>query len=405
MSNPFSNQGLLNQPLDHEHCQRILFTALRSARRNGLTPPGTLSYILNELHVLEHYAGQSIYVLHPMEVDQLFSGVTLAIYQAVQKLYVDRLGRSLRMITQVLNRMAAHAGVSLLAPEAIWAIGVFLDERRAEQITINLTRTTNLWVLTSLHLNHCIIRSDGGDHHPTIAVVIDSAQNHVQAYRVTSPGRANTARALVIYDAFTLQRTPAQLVPAGLSWTVPERMCVIGDVPLGLDILCRTLNITLEIADAELPLVRTIESAWDDQHVSLFTEQQFRLTFDTYLYRLHGFGPLRTKRQRDREFAGLLGYNRDPAWQLPALRSLLPIHRMTINNQGEIEFDGLHFQDDLLMLFPNTSVILRQSEQSEATAWIYVDDEILCEAKARELRRADGTYRTYRPVGASRLKG
>jgi hypothetical protein len=72
-----------------------------------------------------------------------------------------------------------------------------------------------------------------------------------------------------------------------------------------------------------------------------FTEQRFRLTLDTYLSRLHGFGPLRTKRQRDREFAGLLGYNRDPAWQLPALRALLPVHQSIINNQGEVEFDGI----------------------------------------------------------------
>jgi hypothetical protein len=113
--------------------------------------------------------------------------------------------------------------------------------------------------------------------------------------------------------------------------------------------------------------------------------------------------PLRAKRQSDREFAGLLGYNRDPAWQLPALRLLLPAHQSIINNQGEVEFDGLHFQDDLLTLFPNTPVTLRQSEYSEATAWIYLDDEILSEARARELRRPDGTYRTRLPSGRSRL--
>src|SRR5690242_10005463 len=124
MRNPFSNRGLLNQPLDHEHCQQILFTALRIANRNGLTPPGSLGYILDELRALEHYAGPSIYLLHPMEVDELFHDVTLATYQMVQKLYVDRLGRGLKMVTRVIDAMAEQAGVSLLAPEAIWAIGV-----------------------------------------------------------------------------------------------------------------------------------------------------------------------------------------------------------------------------------------------------------------------------------------
>ena len=160
---------------------------------------------------------------------------------------------------------------------------------------------------------------------------------------------------------------------------------------------------------------------------AIFTKQQFRLTFDTYLCRLHDFGPLRTKRQHDRAVAGLLGYNRDSTWQLPALCSLLPAHPTIINHQGEGEFNGLHFQDDLLTLFPTIAVTLRSSEHSAATvwidldgeiarqlfvrdasiqaatAWIDLDGEILCEVKARELRRPDGTYRSRRPSGRSRL--
>jgi hypothetical protein len=163
------------------------------------------------------------------------------------------------------------------------------------------------------------------------------------------------------------------------------------------------VNVTAPESQPLHPLASTIQAAWSDHATAMFTEQQFRLTFDTYLYRLHGFGPLRTKRQYDRDFAGLLGYNRDLAWQLPALRSILPVRQSTTNNQGEVEFDGLHFHDELLTLFPNTPVTLRQSEHSEATAWIYLDGEILCEAKAHELRRPDGTYRTRLPRGRSRL--
>jgi len=56
-----------------------------------------------------------------------------------------------------------------------------------------------------------------------------------------------------------------------------------------------------------------------------------------------------------------------------------------------------------MMLFPGTPVTLRCSEQSEAIAWIYLNGEILCEAKARELRRPDGTYRARLPRGRSRF--
>jgi hypothetical protein len=166
---------------------------------------------------------------------------------------------------------------------------------------------------------------------------------------------------------------------------------------------CRDLDILLERADSQPLLATTIASDWDAQTRATFTEQQFRLTFDTYLHRMHGFGPLRVMRQRNHEFAGLLGYNRDPAWQLPALRSLLPVHQATISAAGDVAFDGLHFCDDVLTLFPDMPITLRLSQQSAAAAWIYLDDEILCEAKARELRRTDGTYRSARPLGSSRL--
>jgi hypothetical protein len=280
---------------------------------------------------------------------------------------------------------------------------VYLDERRAEQVAVDFTHTSNIWVLTSLHLNHIIVRSNKSDAHPTIAIIIDRLQNQVIAWRSISPDRTDTTRALAFYDALSLQREPAQRAPVGLRWTVPERLYVMGDMPPGLDLICDELGIELEVMDMQLPLISAIESSWAGQAMTTFTEQQFQLTFDTYLHRLHGFGPLRMRRQKNHEFTHLLGYNRDPAWQFPALRSILPAHQATINHQGEVEFDGLHFQDELLRLFPNTSIMLRQSEHSEATAWIDLDGEILCEAKAHELRRADGTYRAYRPVGASRL--
>ena len=184
---------------------------------------------------------------------------------------------------------------------------------------------------------------------------------------------------------------------------IPARIRISGKLPLGLDIVCRDLGITLEMTETPLPLVQTIEATWNQYPTAVNTVQQFRQIFDTYLLQQHGFSPLRTKRQQDHTFGHLLGYNRDPAWQLPALRSLLPAHPATINQQGEVEFDGLHFQDDILTFFPTTAVTLRPSEHSEATAWIYLDGEILCEAKAHELRRADGTYRPRRPRGRSRF--
>jgi hypothetical protein len=84
------------------------------------------------------------------------------------------------------------------------------------------------------------------------------------------------ARALAVYDALVFQRKPARLAPAGLSWTVPERLCVVGDMPLGLDVVCRDLGIVLEVTEVQLPLAWTIEATWRDGTASIFTEQEFR---------------------------------------------------------------------------------------------------------------------------------
>ena len=82
---------------------------------------------------------------------------------------------------------------------------------------------------------------------------------------------------------------------------------------------------------------------------------------------------------------------------IPALRQLLPVHPGTIDADGAVEFDGLHYEDDLLKYWPGHRVQLRRSEQAEATAWVYLDGEVLCQAMARELRRKDGTHRPNRP--------
>jgi hypothetical protein len=402
MRNPFLYGGLLNQSLAHEHCQRILFTALRRARRHSLMAPGRLGSVLDELRVLEHYAGPSVYLLHPGEVATLFHGLTLSAYQSIQNLYVDRLGRSLVVITRILAVMAAQAGAAPLADEAIWAVGIYLNERRSEEIAVDLAPAPNLWVLTSIRFKMRIVQGDGRDEPSIIVVVVDNTHGHVLAWRLANPESEQIARALAIYDALVLQRAPAQLAPTGLRWTTPKRLGVVGALPPGLDVLGRELDITVEVMDVQPPLVSQIEAVWEYAKTT-FTEQQFRLTFDTYLHRQHGFGPQRAKRDRAREFAGLIGYNRDPAWQLPVLQTLLVEHEAVIDSQGEVELAGLHFQNELLALFPNTPVTLRLSEHSEATAWIYLDGEILCEANARELRRADGTYRTRLPKGRSRL--
>jgi predicted ester cyclase len=119
--------------------------------------------------------------------------------------------------------------------------------------------------------------------------------------------------------------------------------------------------------------------------------------FDNYLAKAHGYGPVIDAIEHDHQFAHLTGYNRDPAWQFPALRRLLPAQSDVVAEDGSVACAGLHFEDDILSPWAGQQVTVRRSLHSDAAAYVYVDDEILCLAMARELRRADGRYRTHLP--------
>lgn len=64
-----------------------------------------------------------------------------------------------------------------------------------------------------------------------------------------------------------------------------------------------------------------------------------------------------------------------------------------IDQDGEVAFDGLHYVDQVLSYWAGSPVEVRRSEQIEAVLWVYLQGEILCLARARELARRDGSYR------------
>ncbi|NJN68588.1 MAG: hypothetical protein HC884_18695 [Chloroflexaceae bacterium] len=128
-------------------------------------------------------------------------------------------------------------------------------------------------------------------------------------------------------------------------------------------------------------------------------QQAFARLLNTYLRRVHGYGPLTAQKERQHAHAHLTGYTRDPAWQFPALRRLLPAQPGIVGEDGAVECEELHFEDSLLAYWKGQPVMVRRSLHSDAAAYIYANDEMLCLAMARELRRSDGSYRTRLPGG------
>jgi len=356
-----------------------------------------------QLQKLKPLYGSSIYFLHPDEVERIFRGVTLEIYQTIEQLYVDRLGRSITTVTRILDTLAAQAAVPSLDPTAIWAIALYLNRLHQDEIEVSLGFTERVWQIARIQPPIQLIGPDRAVTVPSIAVVFENKTSCALSYRLMKHPDDMVAYALALYDALAGQRIPAQDGAAGLRWDLPQRIEVVGDVSNEMRAVCQSLKLELSPTASRHALLAELEVAWQQTQAALYTPQQFILMFDTYLRKQHGYGPRRAAQRRRREYAGLIGYNRDPAWQMPALQLLLPAYEGVVDAHGQVECEGLHYATDLLALFPYMPVTLRLSLHSESTAWVYLDGEILCEARARELRRRDGTYRDRRPAGSSRL--
>lgn len=395
--NPFNGKGWLDRPLDLETCQRIHFTALHNGAHSTTHAFPQVAEQLEELRAIEQYYGPSVYLAHPHTVETIFEGVTVKVYQRIQALYVDRLSRSVQMVIRILKTMAEQAGAPSLNPEAIWAICAYLNEIRREQIEVTVEYEEVIWALVLLDLGVQAWIPNNSIRQMSAVVVIDESHDHVIGFRLCEAAHWNSAICLALYDALAAQRSPAALTPAGLRWVLPQHLSVMAPIPTSLEQLGQAIGIDVSLLTKRVTLATVIEENWRHTAPEAVQLRQLRLTFDAYLRRMHNYGPLRRSEERDRTFRGRLGYNRDPAWQFPALRLLLPEHDAQIDEHNEITYGGLHYTDELLALFPGASVMLRSSLQNAATVWVYLDGEVLCEAHARELRRADGSYRSRRP--------
>src|SRR5258708_455384 len=103
----------------------------------------------------------------------------------------------------------------------------------------------------------------------------------------------------------------------------------------------------------------------------------------------------RSKNRRNTWEPGIAGQTLDLN-TCAMLRAFLPQHPSAITAEGTVPFDGLHYTHELLLYWPGSPVTLCRSPYAEATAWIYLGEEILCQAQAQELRRHDGSYRPFR---------
>ena len=94
--NPFWSQSALNSALRKELCQQIHYEAVRAATR-GRYPENVPAHIsIMRLQQSARMQGQDVCIWHPADLDQVFEGVTLAVYQTIESLYCSRLAAAYR---------------------------------------------------------------------------------------------------------------------------------------------------------------------------------------------------------------------------------------------------------------------------------------------------------------------
>jgi hypothetical protein len=396
--NPFLSNSLLNIPLQSDTCQQIHYTALRSTANESQLVSVPARLPLEELRERAKYYGPETYLESSAEIERIFSGITLVVYQKIQALYCDRLERSINVVWRIISALAQQAGNPGIDYEAVWAICGYLKDRRAASCQVAISYTEDTWWLVQFSPNIRVKNENNLVYQPAVLCILDSTSK-VLSFRLHDAGDTlDKAILLAIYDVLVSQRQPDAEGAAGLVWQLPQRLTTESSLSEQCQQICARIGFELEFGKCSLPILTALHGDWTkDLANQELTPKEFARVFDHYLWRVHGYGPLTNQAEKARLFSHLMGYNRDPAWQFPMLRQLLPLYPGVIAEDGAVEFDGLHYSNDLLSLWVGCSVTLRQSALAEAVAWIYLDGEILCQAVARELQRKDGSYLAKRP--------
>lgn len=396
MTNPFLSASQLNGPLLPEICQRLHAQALFLTAQGRGTDGIPSSVPVARRRTLLQQTGPENCLTHPREIEHLFQGVTFSLYQCIASLYCSRIARSIPMVTRIVNALARGANTPPLHPEAIWAICLHLDGQRAHLLQLTTQPSQARWWLGTIPPATPLVHDDDQTHSILVAV-IDISAPAVLAFRIGMAQSLAELTALALYDALVAGRYPHPSGASGLVWVLPSSLLTTTPPPQACTLACTSLGLNIDACvPSAVPLLADVSLAWQRLHTSEPLRRQGHIVFDTLLKHIYGSSPLRTCEHNDHRFRHMRGYQRDPAQLVPPLRALLPASPASISTDGHIFFDGLHYTDDLLALFPGACVSICQSEHTEAVIWVFLDGEILGEARARELVRRDGSYRAHR---------
>lgn len=377
----FNSNTALSRPLPGELYQRIHVTALKRVVRGVQTHAVPDAIDVAHLKGCLVQDGPDSLLAHPADVTRIFAGVTLDTIRTIKRLYCSRLGRSIRMVWQILNA-GEHSETHAISYEAVWAVCLFFEEHRRASVDISVERGKETWWLGIVSPDFTLSGSHTPLHRPAIACLVDVQTQYALSFRIGPGDALQELIGLALYDALAAQRRPQRLTHAGLLWHLPQRIVTEGQLPLQYLTLCQHAGIAAEPTTGTQPVLQALRETWAaglaGRTLSL---SHCALLLDTYLNTMHTYGPRRTGDLRDRDFGAAQGYSQDPAWQFPLLRTLLPRKEGCITDEGLITWNGLPYRGEFLHFWPGWPVTLRLSAHKPGNAWAYLDGEVLCLAQ------------------------
>ncbi len=382
--NAYNMDTALTQLLPCELYQRIHVSALKRVLRGiqAHAVPDTID--VAHLKGCLSQDGPDSLLAHPADIERIFAGVTLDTIRTIKHLYCTRLGRSIRMVWQILNggeqqrERRSHA----ISYEAVWAICLFFEEHRRASVDISVERGKETWWLGIVSPDFTLSDPHTPSHRPAIACLVDVQTQHVLSFRIGPADVLQELIGLALFDALAAQRRPQRLAHAGLLWHLPQRIVTEGALPLQYATLCRHAGIAAEPTTGTQPVLQALRETWASGLAGrTLSQSHCSLLLDTYLNTMHTYGPRRTGDLRDRDFGAAQGYSQDPAWQFPLLRTLLPRKEGCITGEGLITWNGLLYRGEFLHFWPGRRVTLRLSAHRPGNAWVYLDGEVLCLAQ------------------------
>lgn len=399
IGNPFIDSSPLNQPLSVDLCQRIYFEGWSSAisLREKLGPD--FERIANNDIISDlRRKGPNILIPHQAYVREIFAGVTTSVFQTVKHLYCDWIARAPRIVSLILDRLADTAVHTRIHPEAVLILCAYLHPNRVHMTNIKVLHEPAHWQFGQFSLPYGIT-SGQVTVNPAIDYVLDTTLGKILAFEVNlnmPDASAINIQDLVLYQAISNQRMPSVEGKSHIFWVLPEEASSSSGFSAAAARVLKQCNVRLSdyCYPVDHPMLDHVKGNWTDDIKGTHSRVEFTAIFDTYLRKIHGFGPLAATQQKDQDYSHLIFYNREPAHLVPLLRPLLPLFNGRII-EGTIEQLGMHYEDELFKYFPDTEVTLRISPYNQSIAWVYLDEEILCMARPKELRQMNGDYRKH----------